>query len=293
VTTPLPLYENRSVLLVDGHNFLFRYFRGMPRTIFSSNGQLIHAAYGFVAAVLKQIKRFNSRSVIVSFDSQTPSARPNLVSSYKANRVQAFDPGSADNPFTQLDCITSVLTYLGIPSIEISGVEADDIIGSFAFHAVAMRTPVVITTGDKDYLQLVTDDVCIYDQRGAKEVIYTPRTVYEKFQIRPTQYVDFRALTGDTSDNVKGVPGIGPKTAADLLARYPTIETLFASLEELNPRMALALDSHRDTIFLNKQVLKIDASVCIDPNLINTENVNASMGMSAKQIFTDMGYFRR
>jgi len=287
--TTVEQQAKQTLLLFDGHNFLFRYFWGMPRTFITSEGQLVHGAYGFIASVLKHIRQLRPAQAIVCFDSQTQSDRSDIVATYKSNRVKAFEIDSVDNPFSQMKFVRASLDHLRLPWIEKPSVEADDLIGSYASVAVKRGMSVIIASCDQDFMQLVTEDISVFIKWGDRETTYTPEKVKEKFDIAPSQFVDFRALTGDTSDNINGVPGIGPKTAASLLRCYTNLENIYQNLGNLKPALLKKLEDYRHTVFLNKRIIEIHTDLLIDDSLITPPAKFPYAEMSAKQVFANIG----
>lgn len=282
----------KSVRLFDGHNLLFRYFQGMPRTILSSDGLPVHGAYGFIAAVIREVRQFRPDAVLVCFDSQVPSERNDLLATYKANRVKAFDPDDPNNPFTQLGVVKSALDYLEIPWVEEPGVEADDMIGSYAQAALARQCSVTIVSTDRDFLQLVSDQTSVYVKRGKNEITYTPELVQATFGIAPHQFVDFRVLTGDTSDNIQGIPGIGFKTAASLLQLYGTLNNIYEHLDIIKPKVAEALRQHQEKTRVNKDVLTIKTNIPVDETPLHTPLYQKRQENSARQVFLTLEIFK-
>nr|BBH91076.1 hypothetical protein KTC_58270 [Thermosporothrix sp. COM3] len=279
-----------DTLLIDGHNLLFRYFQGMPRSLISPDGTLFHGAYGAIAGILSHIKQFQPRNVIVCFDTPYRTQRSLLLETYKANRPQ-FAPDDPENPFTQLPFLQKALQLLNIYTIEMPGVEADDLIGSYAQLARNRNQRVMIISTDRDLMQLVDPTTHIYVRRGKKELFYTPELVAETFGVTPAQFIDFKALVGDTSDNIRGVPGIGPKTAASLLQTFGTLETLYANLAQVKPRIATKLREHEELVILNKQIVTIDCRVAVESSWI--EQPQTIVPLSARDIFAQLGFFSR
>lgn len=280
-----------KLLIIDGHNFLFRYFWGMPRTIFSSDGQPIHGAFGFIASLIKHLRRFEPDYVVVCFDAQTTSERTELLPAYKANRIKAFEPGSADNPFSQLEAVQSALQYMEIPSVELPYIEADDVIGSYTFAAQERGNVVIIASSDKDYIQLVNDSTSVFNKRGEKEFIFTPEKVREEFHIEPTQYIDYKALMGDQSDNIKGVPGIGPKTAANLLKSYTSLDGIYSHVHELRGSLRARLIEHQELVIINQKVIKIDTNIPVNLRIFDSPALSFDKEASVRKVFTKIGLF--
>ncbi|GHO59182.1 5'-3' exonuclease [Ktedonobacter robiniae] len=278
----------KRTVLIDGHNLLFRYFQGMPPTIFAINGRRIHAAYGMIADILRTIKLFLPTTIIVCFDSQMPSERAAHFPAYKSNRALA-DTTNLSSPFEQLDIVYDALHVLGIPWVELPGIEADDLIGSYA-HA-AGNQEVIIVSSDKDYLQLISDTITLYVRRGKNETRFTPQLVHDTFGVTPKQYVDFKALTGDASDNIPGVTGIGTKRAASLLQLYYTVDNLYEHLFELSPHMQALLSGTREDVVRNQKLIKIQTTLPVKQELFEACFHRPMLDTPVRKIFLHLGLF--
>jgi len=213
------------LLVVDGSNLLFQMFYGMPSRIVNAEGKAIQGTLGFVGALLKIIRRTSPTHVTVLFDGEHENKRSELDADYKANRMDYSQVPEEVNPFSQLPDIYAALDDLGIRHKETWGCEADDWIAGYAY-AYGEKAEVIVSSMDSDFFQLVTDSVTVLRYRGDKTVLCTPAYIEEKLGIRPEQYADFKSLTGDTADNIKGVKKVGPKTAAWLLREYGTLENI-------------------------------------------------------------------
>ena len=246
-----------AALIVDGHNLLFACYYGMPDRIRSVRGEPIHGTYGFIAALLKMIRRFEPRAMVVCFDAEEPNFRHALSPSYKANRALLPERG---NPFSQLADIRRGLAWLKVPWLEIGGVEADDVMGTLG-RRLAKTHRVYIASMDRDLFQLVDKRTRVYSRAWGIETEYGPKEIVAKYKVRPDQFVDYRTLVGDTSDNIAGVDGIGAKTAARLLKSFDDIPGILANLESLKPRIAAALEESRDRMELNKKLITIRTDV--------------------------------
>lgn len=207
-----------KLIIIDGHNLLFRMFYGIPRPVYNSEGQDIKAVLGFIGAISKLAKKLNADRLLVVFDSITSIGdRKAEYQEYKENRIDYSQVPDEENPFVQLPFIFKVLDYLNVAYLEVHGNEADDYIASVC-HQYQSEYEITIVSTDSDFNQLVNDQVKIFNPRGRDGVFYTAEKVYEKFGIYPNQVVDYKSLTGDTSDNITGVKGIGPKRAVEILS---------------------------------------------------------------------------
>ena len=217
-------------LLIDGSNLLFQMFYGMPARITAPDGHPIQGTLGFVGALLRMIRLCRPTHVGVIFDGEHENPRAELDHAYKANRPDFADISEAELPFFQLPDICAALDLLGIPHAETTDCEADDVL---AAYARACPGEVVLASFDSDLFQLISPRVSVLRYRGAGSVICTPADIRAKFGIEPSQYADFKALVGDKSDNIRGADKIGPKTAAQLLQQFGSLENLLSRTEEI------------------------------------------------------------
>lgn len=237
-------------ILVDGSYYLFRTYHALPKTMQNSQGLITNAIRGTLNALLKLMRRYHPTHMAVCFDTRSPTFRHAMSEEYKANRPK-MDVELAN----QIPYIHSLVAALGIPLLRIEGAEADDIIGTLAYRAVAEGHHVVISTGDKDMMQLINDCVILEDSFTGK--ITDSAGVVEKFGINPEQMIDFLTLMGDSSDGIKGVPGIGKKTAKDLLNEYGTIDNMLKNVDNIKGRAGKNLLEYADDIPFNAQLATI------------------------------------
>ncbi len=247
-------------LLIDGHHLFHRTYNALPRSIVGTDGAPIQGVYGFVGAFLKLVRRFNPSHVCVPFDPPTPPFRRALFPAYRTGRPRGTDEEAA-NFDRQVGQVGHVLDHLGIAHPMVAGFEADDVMGALAAAAVKVDLPVVIVSGDRDLLQTVGPLVTVFMPKGQEGETFTPELVGERWGVRPDQFTDLKALIGDASDHIPGVPGIGPKTAATLLTRYGTIAALYDALPSLPKRQADLLREHRERVELNQRLVTIVTAV--------------------------------
>ena len=236
-------------ILVDGSYYLFRTFHALPEMT-TTQGQHTNAIRGTLNALLKLMRRYHPTHMAVTFDTKSPTFRHQLSTDYKAAR-----PPMDIELVQQIPFIHRLVTALGIPLLRIEGAEADDIIGTLAYRAVFEGHHVVISTGDKDMMQLVNDAVILEDSFTGK--ITDTQGVIDKLGIEPKQMIDYLTLMGDSSDGIKGVPGIGKKTAKDLLNEYGDIDNMLKNIGYIKGRGAKGLIEHADEIPLNAQLATI------------------------------------
>ena len=236
-------------ILVDGSYYLFRTYHALP-PMMTTQGLHTNAIRGTLNALLKLMRRYHPTHMAVCFDTKSPTFRHQLSPDYKAARPPMDKELSQQIPY-----LHRLVTALGIPLLRIEGAEADDIIGTLAHRAVAEGHHVIISTGDKDMAQLVNDCVILEDSFTGK--ITDRQGVIDKFGIMPEQMIDFLTLMGDSSDGIKGIPGIGKKTAMDLLNEFGNINNMLDNLSSIKGRGAKGLIEHAQEIPLNAQLATI------------------------------------
>jgi DNA polymerase-1 len=253
--------DRPPLVLVDGSSYLYRAFFGLP-PLTSPSGEPTGAIYGVTNMLKKLMADFGPEHVAVVFDASGKTFRDELFEEYKANR-----PPMPDDLRAQVEPLNELVEALGFPMLMVSGVEADDVIGTLAKRGVEEGLQVLISTGDKDMAQLVDGDKVtlintMSDTRLNRE------GVKEKFDVWPEQIVDYLALVGDSSDNIPGVPGVGPKTAAPLLQHFGSLEALYQRLGEVAQvpmrgakQLAPKLEQHKDAAFLSRRLATIHCAV--------------------------------
>ena len=257
----------RRLFLLDGHSLAYRAFFALPQTLATSSGTVTNAVYGFTTMLIKLFGDEHPDLIGVAFDVGAPTVRLELDAEYKAGRSEApadFRP--------QLGLIEEVLDVLRIPIIRAEGHEADDAIGTLATEASDSGLDAVIVTADRDFFQLVRDRAkgkgaisVLFNRRGISEIDHMdPAAVEERYGITPSQYLDFVALKGDTSDNIPGVPGIGDKTAAKLVNEFGSVEELLAHTERLKGKQKENIEAAADRLALNKQLARIVTDLELD-----------------------------
>ncbi|RLA00580.1 MAG: DNA polymerase I, partial [Gammaproteobacteria bacterium] len=246
--------DNKTPLvLVDGSSYLFRAFHALP-PLTNSKGNPTGAIYGVINMMKKLIQQYQPTHMAMVFDAKGKTFRSDLYSDYKANR-----PPMPDELRQQIEPLHQIIEALGIPLIVIPGVEADDVIGTLAVQAARDGSDVLISTGDKDLAQLVTPSVSLINTMNRQ--VLDPDGVMTKFAVRPDQIIDYLALMGDTSDNIPGVPKVGPKTAAKWLTQYETLENLVEHADEIKGKVGESFREHLDQLPLSKQLTRIKLDV--------------------------------
>jgi DNA polymerase-1 len=232
-----------KLVLIDGNSLLYRAFFALP-PLTNAKGEVTNAAYGFTTMLFKILDEEQPDLIAIAFDLPTPTFRHERYPEYKATRQQM-----PDELGPQIGMAHEILDAMYIPIYSMEGYEADDIIGTLSLEAEQAGCRVLVVTGDLDELQLVSDKVSVMmTRRGITDtVVYDPDAVRERYGFPPEQLPDFRALRGDTSDNIPGVPGIGDKTASALVAKYGDLETILAHADEVKPpRIGGALAAYAD-----------------------------------------------
>jgi len=240
------------LLLLDGHSLAYRAFFALPIENFSTvTGQPTNAVYGFTAMLINVLRDEKPTHLAVAFDRGEPTFRHEQYVEYKANRRE-----TPEDFRSQLSLIFEVLDALGIRRLSAPGYEADDLIATLATQAAAEDMDVLIVTGDRDVLQLVSDRVtALMTRRGITEMTrFTPETVTEKYGLTPAQYPDFAALRGDPSDNLPGIPGVGEKTATKWIAEFGSLQALVDRVDEVKGKAGDALREHLAGVLRNRQL---------------------------------------
>ena len=248
--------EPKRLLLVDAYGLIYRAFHAIP-PLTNSRGILTNAAFGFTSILLRAIADAKPARAIVAFDAPGATHRHERFPAYKAQR-----PSMPDELRSQVPLVRDLVAALGLPLLEAPGYEADDVIGTIAEQARADGWEVMIVSGDLDMLQLVGPNVSLlHTAKGGADamVIYDPAKIFERYGLTPEQIVDFKALKGDSSDNIPGVPGVGEKTAAKLIAAFGSLEALYQRLDEVEPvRIRELLRQNQDAAFAGQGLMTID-----------------------------------
>lgn len=271
-------YEERDRFIVfDGHALLYRAYHAFPE-LTAPDGTLVNAVYGFSRILLTVIRDFDPKYIAVAFDHKAKTKRAEKYEEYKAHR-----PEMPDDLKPQVEIVKSVVTALNIPTFIKKGEEADDLIGSIATEmqetGKSDDTLTTIVSGDKDLLQLVTEDVSVWipGTKWSKDTEYFEAEVVKKMGVRPDQVVDLKALMGDSSDNIPWVKGIGKVTARKLLAKFDTLEKVYERIDEmeksgdkdelLRGATLKKLIAERDMAFVSQELARIDTHVAISFDL--------------------------
>jgi DNA polymerase-1 len=241
--------SDKPFVLVDGSSYLYRAFHALP-PLTNSRDEPVGAVLGVVNMLLKLLKEYDPEHVAVVFDAKGKTFRDELFAEYKANR-----PAMPDELAAQIEPLHELVAALGLPVLCVSGVEADDVIGTLARNAGNQGMPTLVSTGDKDMAQLVNDHVTLVNTMTG--TVLDAGGVQEKYGVPPARIVDWLALVGDTSDNIPGVPKCGPKTATRWLAEYGDLDTLKAHAGEIAGKVGETLRANLDRLELSRELATI------------------------------------
>ncbi len=261
--------DKKRLLIIDSNALLHRAFHALP-PLTTKKGEQTGAIYGFLLILFRAIKDLNPDYIVACFDVAAPTFRHQKFEGYKAKR-----PKTPEEIKAQLPKIKEVLKVFEVPIFEKEGFEADDLIATISTRAEKENNQLetYILSGDFDTLQLVDKNTKVYTMgKGIKEtVVYDEEKILSRFGIKPEQMVDFKALTGDPSDNISGVPGVGKKTAADLLKNYGSLDNLYQKIEKneanIKPRIKETLLKNKTQAFFAKMLVEVEKDVDINFNI--------------------------
>lgn len=248
-----------KLIIIDGNALIHRSFHALPPTLRTKKGVLVNAVYGFTSFLLKALNEFHPEYVVLTLDKKGPTFRHETYTEYKATRVKA-----PDELYEQIPLVKEIAKAFNIPIFELSGFEADDLIGTICEKTNSeMNLEKIIITGDMDTLQLINDKTKVYTMsRGLSDsVLYGDEQVRARYNLNPNQIIDYKALRGDPSDNIPGVKGIGEKTASDLLVEFKTLDGVYKAVSEnsanIRPRILELLKEHKDNAYLSQDLATI------------------------------------
>ncbi len=255
----------KKLLLVDGSNLLFQMFFGMPARIINEQGKAIQGTLGFVGALLKMIRMVEPTHVAVLFDGEGHNPRKDLDEEYKSNREDYSQVSEEENPFSQLPDIYAALDFLGLCHGETTDCETDDWMAGYVKKYTGKETSdecfIVISSFDSDFFQLISEKVAILRYRGESSVLCTSEYLEDKLGVAPERYADFKSLTGDTADNIKGADKVGPKTAAQLVMEFGSLEEIIARAGEIKkPSIRESVARNAERLRKNYQLIKLDGA---------------------------------
>lgn len=260
--------DKKRLIVIDSNSIIHRAFHALP-PLTTKKGEVVGAVYGFLLVLFKAIKEFQPDFVAATFDVPGPTFRHEKYKGYKAKR-----PKAPEELYQQIPKVKEVLKSFDVKIFEKQGFEADDIIGTIAKLApkkqVIPEIETIILSGDSDTLQLIDTHTKTYALRkGVKDtVLYDKKMVEERYQgLTPKQLIDFKALKGDPTDNIPGVPGIGEKTATGLIKEFGTLENLYQNLDDVKSKTREILIQNKEQAFFSRDLVEINKSVPLDFNL--------------------------
>lgn len=280
--------NEKRLIIIDSSSLLYRAFHALP-PLTNKKGQATGAVYGFLLILFKAIKDLKANYIVACFDTPKPTFRHEKFDDYKAHR-----PKTPDGIISQIPVIKEVLKSFNIPLFEKEGFEADDLIATIA-KKIENDCKTYILSGDLDNLQLVNEKIKVYTLgKGIKDTaLYDSKKVVERFGVAPLQMNDFKALTGDYSDNVPGIPGVGKTTAADLIQRFGSIKNLYDELSTdtavLKPKVKEALKNNKEKAFLSLELVKTVRDVDLNFNLESCK-FGGFDPKKVETIFSELGF---
>ena len=259
---------SRTIAAIDGNSLLHRAFHALPPSMTAPDGRPTNAAFGFVSMLVKLVQELKPDGVVVAFDRGTPAFRTEALASYKIHR-----PPTADDLKAQFPMVKRLLEALDVPIVEVEGWEGDDVLGTLARMADEEGIRALLVTGDRDALQLVSENVHVVSTRkGITDiVVYDPPAVLERYGVAPSQVVDYLGLKGDPSDNIPGVPGVGEKTAAKLISEYGTLDAVLEAAPSIKGKLGENLREHAEDARVSRTVATIRRDVPLDLDLESVE----------------------
>ncbi len=270
-----------KLLVIDGHNYLFRSYYGVPPD--QRDGTTPHLVYTFLASLRRMVNVLEPTHIAIVFDSQTGTAAKKVQrEEYKATR-QEHDA----DVFEQKKILDMVLKKIGIFTLEHPDYEGDDLIGSIAVQCVSKGLPTLIASADFDFSQLVTSDISLLREHKGEYDIVTPQRVEELFGIKPSQYVDYVSLKGDSSDNIKGIKGVGPKAASQLINQWGSLEQIFENIDFLPEKWARLFEHEHQRIIQVRDFLRINHSITLLPSSSQSFEFSRASLMAPTRSFLD------
>ena len=290
VNIPLNFGGQQRLLLLDANALMHRAYHALPR-LTDKEGKATGAIYGFLACLFKILREQSPQYIAAVFDSPGKTFRHQVYPQYKATRIKA-----PDEFYAQFPPIKEILRLLNIPVLEKVGYEADDIIGTVAKKITDPQITIFILTGDFDLLQLVDArvNVLLLKKGVSQTVFYNEEKTREKLEgLSPEKIIDFKGLAGDNSDNIPGVPGVGPKTAFRLLRKFGSLENIYQQLKEDRANIKLSLEKKlrefRDQAFLSKQLATLKTDIPLDFSLVKwgQKSYNET---KVQKVLTELGF---
>ena len=279
--------KNNRLVLIDAFALIHRAYHALP-PFTTKDGQPVGAVYGFASALLGAIRTLGPEYLAVGIDLPKPTKRHLEYVEYKAHRAPAPDDLKA-----QIPLVKEVLATFNIPVFAMEGYEGEDVIASLISKCKSQNSKLecIIVTGDLDTLQLIDNQTKVYSMaRGVNQAtMYDSEKVKERYGLTPSQFVDFKALKGDPSDNIPGVPGIGEKGAAKLISEYKNLENIYKNIEKLSEKLQTLLKENKEQAFLSQKLSKIETNLNIDFKLSDAR-VHDYDYETVKKLFNKLGF---
>lgn len=259
------------MVVIDGNHLIHRAFYAIQAPLKTSVGEQTNAIYGFASMLLNILEAEQPDYIALTFDEKAPTFRHEAHEAYKATRVKA-----PDELYAQIPRIREMVKRFNIPIYSKEGYEADDMMGTLAKKAEKEGIDTYVVTGDMDMLQMISPMIhVVFPHKGYREpILYNAEKVYEKYGIQPNQVVDYKALVGDTSDNIKGVDGVGPKGASGLLSKYKTLDGIYEHLTDIPDIMRAKLIKGQDAAYFARSLARIDINAPCDWKKEDAEIIN-------------------
>ncbi len=274
-----------NIVLIDGHALMYRsYYAVQFRPM--HEGVPLNIVHGFWSTFLQSLRHFDPERIIVTFDTPEPTFRHVADKEYKAQRAE-----TPDDFYPQVPYLEGLLEAFNIPVIKAPGFEADDILGTLAVEAEQKKLNTYILSGDLDLLQLITDKIYLAKFDGKTPYIFDREETIKKLGVPPEQVIDYKAICGDSSDNYKGVPGVGPKGALNLLTTHQTLEDIYAGIDDLPEKLKTKFNDHKDLAFHCQHLAQIKTDVPLEHKIEKhlEKELNWKNGL---QYLTDINFNR-
>jgi len=299
----------KKLVLIDGNAIIHRAYHALPKTMTTRRGEQTNAVYGFTTTLIKVLENLHPEYIAASFDLAGPTFRHQQFAEYKATRVKADQ-----ELYDQIPRVKELTEKMNIPIYEKEGFEADDCIGTIVSKVESRKSKaggieIYIVSGDKDIFQLINSKVKVYSLRkGLSQMqVVDHDTIKKEYNLEPSDFIDLKALAGDASDNIPGVPGIGPKTATQLLQKFDTLEKLYEAIEKsearnpkseinsddqiskIKPRILELLKKYRDQAFMSQKLATIRRNVPIKFSLEECKRGEYDKG-ELREFFEELGF---
>ncbi|MCI5223359.1 MAG: DNA polymerase I, partial [Candidatus Electrothrix sp. AR4] len=275
--------KKKEVYLIDGSAYIYRAYHAI-RPLSNNSGLPTHAVYGFTTILRRLLREKQPEYLAIAFDTKGPVFRHQISADYKANR-----PPMPEDLVPQIPYIHKMVAAYNLLSMSADDLEADDLIASAARLLVEQGCKVVVVSGDKDLLQLVSDNITMWDPMNDR--LMDTAAVEEKYGLLPKQLLDYLSLTGDSADNIRGVPGVGPKTAQKLLKEHKTLEGLYEQVESFKKsKMKERLIEHKAAAFLSRELVRLEEKAKVETNLSAYQVIEPDPE-ALRELLTEMEFF--